>query len=227
MSVLTRLVGALTTRKSARATTFWELVRKVADDVAVRIDEAEEALEAAGKSAEDLAAAVSVVQQRRAKRETIEASRIADEKARGIEAELRQVEAAFAAIRNNHLAEVAELRAKIVNARKDCLNCDDAKEDLIRTCPCPSLKDQLASALNRQQAARATMTKLREQIERAESNHARLSSLVGHEIEAELAVKRRARYQAEHDEQSIQFHTAREQEAELRARMFEADIPES
>lgn len=142
---LMEIKHALTTRKAARTASFLGCAKEIARGKEVPVEVIERALEAAGKTAAELEAAVRLFERRIALAATIEAAADADAGLAGAtaaiekaDAALRKAEEAHARAVEPHLTSIAELEA----ARRAAA---DARNELARTCPYDELNARAAA----------------------------------------------------------------------------------
>lgn len=109
MTILQAIASAFTKRRRDELLTFADLVRTVADGAAADPTKATEILRTAGKTPEDLAAAVTRLQERREHRKKIDAAKDADAKRTELTAKIAAADGQLEAAKERHRQTVRPL----------------------------------------------------------------------------------------------------------------------
>jgi chromosome segregation ATPase len=126
-------------------------------------------LSLAGRSLEELRAAVEVYRRRIALKAKLDAAPGLRARRQELEKQIRQADAALAAAEKRHAETVAPLRAQIDVLQQQIQEAEQARLELARTCPDEALRDQKADVQRQITETQNRLARVRDIIKACES----------------------------------------------------------
>jgi hypothetical protein len=145
MDVLEKIVSKQKEIEKARADDFRALAYAIASGEEPDPKRVDRTLNAAGRSLDDLRAAVEVYQQRLALKAKADAAAGLRARCQEIEEQIRQADAALAEAERQHTETTAPLRAQLEVLHRQLQESEEARRELARTCPDERLRARAAS----------------------------------------------------------------------------------
>jgi DNA repair exonuclease SbcCD ATPase subunit len=145
MDVLEKIVSKQKEIEKARADDFRALAYAIASGEEPDPKRVDRTLNAAGRSLDDLRAAVEVYQQRLALKAKADAAAGLRARCRELEEQIRQADEELAEAERRHTEVTAPLRAQLEVLHRQLQEAEQASRELARTCPDQGLRAQEAS----------------------------------------------------------------------------------
>lgn len=169
MDVLEKIVSEQKQIEKARADDFRALARAIASGEEPDPERVGRVLGAAGRSLDDLRAAVELYQQRFSLRAKADAAAGLRARCRELEEQIRQADEEFAEAERRHTEATAPLRVQIEWLHRQLQESEEARRDLARTCPDEGLRAQEAGLQRRIAEAQDRLVEMRRIIRACES----------------------------------------------------------
>jgi len=228
-TMIERIVGKQRERQAARAADFRELVAQIADGKEPDADFVAQVLHEAGKSLDELKAAVESLQQRRELRQKLDSVPRLMAKWREIEKQIAAADAELEAAEQHHDDVVLPLQGELAELSREIVAGEQARGELQRTCADTELRARLNDVLARLQGARQEVADMRRAIHDyrvwAENDRQRAEGAFQHEAKerierAELREQRAARIEKELPAVEKTISALEREEAAVREQML-------
>jgi chromosome segregation ATPase len=166
MSVLESVLEKLTQRSTAIASQFDEMVVAIADGRDVNASRLAEAIEAAGKTPDDLRASVELLQKRRELRAAFDAKPVATKRVAEIDAVIGKIEAKREAFDKKCDDDRWPLDGERDQLQATIVAAGNAQRELYATCADPEILDRSKEIMKEVETIDATRRKLKDDRDR-------------------------------------------------------------
>jgi predicted nucleic acid-binding Zn-ribbon protein len=163
-SLFDSIAGKQKQREKARVNDFRALVRSIGTGQEPDADQVERVLSDAGKSLDDLRAAVELYQKRFAMRTLVNSLPKLEAERKEIELHLSKADAALEAAEQQHADVTAPLHGRLEMLRQAMQDAERSRQQLVETCPDEELRERLADLQRRHAEAHDRSFKLRQAI---------------------------------------------------------------
>jgi chromosome segregation ATPase len=218
MDVLEKIVGEQKQIEKARADDFRALARAIAANEEPTPERVDRTLSLAGRSLEELRAAVEVYRRRIALKAKLDAAPGLRARRQELEKQIRQADAALAEAERRHTEVTTPLRAQLEVLHRQLQESEEARRDLARTCPDERLRAQEADLQRQIAETQDLLVNARHQIKACETR-ARLARDEAERLVLHPEQQKRAFSLAEQHE--AEAEAARKKAAELTKRLAE------
>ena len=163
-SLFEKIAGKQKQRDKARVNDFRALVRSIGTGQEPDADQVERVLSDAGKSLDDLRAAVELYQKRFAMRTLVNSLPKLEAKRKEVERQLTKADEALEAAEQHHTETTTPLHGRLEMLRQAMQEAERSRQQLVETCPDEELRQRLADLQRRYDEAHDRSFKLRQVI---------------------------------------------------------------
>jgi IgA-specific serine endopeptidase len=223
VDILEKIVSEQKRIEKARADDFRALAYAIASGEEPDPKRVDRTLNAAGRSLDDLRAAVEVYQQRLALKAKADAAAGLRARCRELEEQIRQADEELAEAERRHTEAITPLRAQLEVLHRQLQEAEQASRELARTCPDQKLRAQEASVQRQIAETQDRLVKARRLIKACETR-ARMArddaeKLVLHPEQQKRAFSLASRREAEAEEAKKEAAELAQELAELEKQM--------